>query len=478
MKIHALLALYAAPALVCYDNSNDAYIPEMWANESLMILDESMVMANLVHRDFQNEVQSMGDVVNTRRPSKFLSSRKGMFDSVIAQDANSVNVQVPLNQHHYNTFVIRDEEGSKSFKDLVSIYLQPAMQAVGRGIDRSVIGQVHRFLGTNATRVGQLGSGSSSTVRAAIIDCREKLNLANVPQDEMRHLVVAAQTESDMLNTDLFVKSNEAGTSDALRRAAIGKLFGFNIYAANSVPQVARVQCDVASGTITNAAAAGAGGGSQACTITGYEAIVGEWATVAGNDQPVHITARTASTNTTAVTLSEANKFATAGSAAITVFRACDAVGTTPAGWTKEVNVDGYNSLPPVAGRLLAHGVGADRRVYTIIEAYPHPSLSNTYSLLLDRPLDRAITDNDKVFPGPSGEFNLAFHKNAIALVNRPLARPMGGAGVLSTVASNGSLSMRVCMQYDSVLQGTRVTCDTLTGVALLDPAMGVQFLA
>lgn len=33
-----------------YNNDVDAYVPEFWANESLAILEESMVMAQLVHR--------------------------------------------------------------------------------------------------------------------------------------------------------------------------------------------------------------------------------------------------------------------------------------------------------------------------------------------------------------------------------------------------------------------------------------------
>lgn len=60
--------------------------------------------------------------------------------------------------------------------------------------------------------------------------------------------------------------------------------------------------------------------GSQAVGITGYEAQAGEYAVVAGNDQPTYVTAATvAAGDTMAVTLHEANKFATeAGAASLT----------------------------------------------------------------------------------------------------------------------------------------------------------------
>ena len=64
--------LYVTRArFVCFDNDNSAFIPELWANEGLAILQENMVIANLVHRDFENEIRQFGDVVNTRRPGTF-----------------------------------------------------------------------------------------------------------------------------------------------------------------------------------------------------------------------------------------------------------------------------------------------------------------------------------------------------------------------------------------------------------------------
>ena len=35
-----------------------------------------MVIANLVHRDFENEIRQFGDVVHTRRPGTFQIRRK------------------------------------------------------------------------------------------------------------------------------------------------------------------------------------------------------------------------------------------------------------------------------------------------------------------------------------------------------------------------------------------------------------------
>ncbi len=42
------------PFTACYENNLDAFIPELWAQEGLVMLEENMVMANMVHRDFED----------------------------------------------------------------------------------------------------------------------------------------------------------------------------------------------------------------------------------------------------------------------------------------------------------------------------------------------------------------------------------------------------------------------------------------
>ena len=98
--------------------------PELWAHEGLTMLEENMVMANLVHRDFEDTIAKFGDVVNTRRPGEFKIRRKTDGSPLNQQDATAINVPVPLDQWFYRSFVIRDGEGSKSFQDLTDIYLR------------------------------------------------------------------------------------------------------------------------------------------------------------------------------------------------------------------------------------------------------------------------------------------------------------------------------------------------------------------
>lgn len=58
----------AVPFRLVGDDYPSAFIPALWANESIAILEENMVVSNLIHRDFENVIQNFGDTVNTRKP--------------------------------------------------------------------------------------------------------------------------------------------------------------------------------------------------------------------------------------------------------------------------------------------------------------------------------------------------------------------------------------------------------------------------
>ena len=361
--------LYLSRAVVaCFDNDNQAFIPELWASEGLAILQENMVIANLVHRDFENEIRQFGDVVNTRRPGTFGIRRKQDGSTLQNQDATATNVKVPLDQWFYTSFTIKDGEASKSFQDLVDIYLRPGMMTIARSVDRSVLGHVWGFLGGPSSRVGRLSNLTAQNSKDYVLEARETLNVNKAPL-EGRNLVLAPVSETALLKNELFIAAQMRGDfGTALESATLGRILGFDTYMDQNVNSVSILNCDAdTTGTVTGALAAGVGG-SQAVTLADYAVNAGEFAVVAGNDQPTYITAATTtgtvgvkgSGTTTAITLNEANKFATLASAALTVYTACASYASYAAGWVEGIVLTGYTN-PPQIGQLVAFGTGGGR---------------------------------------------------------------------------------------------------------------------
>lgn len=454
----------------CFDNDIAALIPEAWANEGLAILSENMVMANLVHRDFSNDVASFGDTVNTRRPGEFSIKRKSAADSIQLQDIVSTNVQVKLDQHVYTSFIVKDEEATKSFQELVQIYLAPAMLNQARAVDRALLGRAHAFLG-NA--VGRLGSLDAATADSAVLEVRKRMNDNNA-YTTGRNLVLGSSSESAILQSTTFSRNDARGASGvtALEEARLGRIRGFDTWMSQNVSEVAETSTEVAAGT-TGAAYARGATGSLTIGVTGYVTKVGEYVTLAGDNQPCTVTATSNSSgSTTAITLDAPLKYAVANGAVATVYKAHTAKGAYAAGYSKGIVLDGH-ATPAQVGQLIAVGTGASRVIYTVIEV---TNGSGEYEVHLDRPLVAAIADNQLVFPGPAGALNLAFHRDAIALVSRPLALPMSG-NVSAAMVSANNVGMRVTMAYDPYKQGTVVTMDMLMGVAILEPKLGAVLL-
>lgn len=472
--------MYVNPFLACYANDNDALIPELWARESIAVLEENMVAGRLVHRDFENIIANFGDVVNTRKPQDGIVRRKTDADSIVYNDAVLTNVPVQLNQHYYAGFVIKDGERSKSLQDLISIHLVPTMKAVGNGIDRMILGRMaHELILTPQERVGRLNSLSSSNSKSTVLQARERLN-RTLATPMNRNLVLAPGSETSLLETELFIKANERGDDGtALEQARLGMILGFETFMDQNVNGILDDSNRDTVDSVTSASIpAGATGALTQLDWTGYEVQVGSFIQIDGNDQPHWATAVTTSVgDTTDVTLNEAIKFDVASGARTRAYDPGMADGVYSAGHTEAVVIDDMASGKNlVVGQLVAFGTtGGTRHTYTIIEVEASTATSTT--VLLDRPLDIAVADDEVAFPGPSGDFNLAFHRNAFSLVTRPLAAPDASMGARSFVAVHNNIAMRATMQYDIDAQGTKVVLDLLAGASMLDNALATLVL-
>jgi len=429
-------------------------------------------MANLVHRDFSSMVASYGDVVNTRRPSEFSTKRKAQADTVVSQDATSTNVQVPLNQHVYVTFTIKDEEASLSFKELISYYMEPAAMQMARTVDRILCGQVVQF---DANAAGRLAEMSSSNAKDWILEAREKMNV-NKAYPNGRSLVVSPQAETEMLKTELFIAANQRGDGGtALEEARLGRVLGFDTFMDQNVNY--RPLADGDTLTLNHAPGAAAGATGNLAITAGSAATVGSYVWFTGDGQPQEVKAITGTM--TGMTLVSPYKYAVSANAVGYAWEPAVVGATYAAGYDKGITLNTIASTKlPLVGQLMAFGTtnGGDRHEYTVIEV---DAVSATSAIVwLDRPLTAAVTAADLAFPGPHGSMCFAFHKDALALVSRPLAVPANSLGVQAAVGSYNDLAMRVAMQYNISSQGTVVTLDMLCGVAVLDTNLGCVLYA
>jgi hypothetical protein len=485
LKEHKVKLFSTKPNFVGYDNSLDAWVPEVWAQETLAILEEQMVIGNLIHRDFSDEISEFGDTVNTRRPNEYVAKRKGANDDVTVQASSADNVAVVLNQHIHTSFTIKDKEESLSFADLIRVHLNPAALSIARKIDRILMGQVYQYFvnrteGANKT-VGQLGGLSTANVKRTMLELGQSFDENKAPVDG-RWCIVPPRTKATILELDHFTGANTVGDDGtALRSAALGELLGFNWAMAQNTSSILTATSPAVK---ADELASDAAAGDTVVTVdAGAEFAVGDYITLEGDLMPYRIIG----ISTNDLTLNRPLRVAVPASASdiqLTNTGLVDLAGHTgvtayPANYDKEIQVNGTGV--PNVGQLVSFNTAGTPNValageYSIVDVTNISAGVN--QIELDRPLETAIADNDVVGYGHAGDYGFGFTRNALAMVMRPLAPPRSGAGALSGTANFNGIAMRVTISYEGRGQGHLVTLDVLFGTKVLDENQAVPFLA
>jgi hypothetical protein len=464
-----------------YANSLDAFIPEVWANESVAILLENMIASSMVHRDFENELAKFGDLVHTRKPAEFVAKRKTKSDDVTVQNAEATDIQVPLNQHLHTSFTLQDEDLTKSFQELRVLFLEPAVVSLAQAMDKITLGQCYQFM---ANQQGHLGLGAAGTIKSYMIDTRKRMSINKAPE-AARTLIIGPETEAHMLNLDTFTEADKVGDDgSALREASIGRKFGFNIYQCQNTPNPT-VSVDSAASKIDLSGGYAAGTTAihvDTAGLTDFENLAGCYIKIAGDETIQRVASESgAATQDIDLVISPGLRHAVLDDAVVTKYENAlvNDSDDYAIGYAKEITVDGYTGVIE-QGTLVSFSTdGAPNvpyaGVYCVISTTE--TTGNTTGITLDRPLALAIEDNDVIDLGPSGEVNFAFQRNCLALVIRPLVTVPGGMGAMSAIASFNDVAVRVTASYEGRAQGILITVDLLCGVATLDTNLAAIML-
>lgn len=125
-------------------------------------------------------------------------------------------------------------------------------------------------------------------------------------------------------------------------------------------------------------------------------------------------------------------------------------------------------------GKLLKGDIftTADGQSFTVTADSP-AAVAGVVTVAVSPAVGTALTASAVTFV-KSHEASLAFHRNAFAFVNRPLALPAGGAD--GYVTSFEGLSLRVTQDYVMSSKKNLISFDILYGVKTLQPELAARF--
>ncbi len=87
------------------------------------------------------------------------------------------------------------------------------------------------------------------------------------------------------------------------------------------------------------------------------------------------------------------------------------------------------------------------------------------------------VAANTAVTITPTHTANLAFHKNAFALVTRPLALPKGIGDGQKAIVNYDGFGLCVIYDYNSQFKNDAISIDMLCGVKTLNPELACRLL-
>ncbi|MGX2959500.1 P22 phage major capsid protein family protein [Peribacillus sp. JNUCC 23] len=247
--------------------TNQLITPQIVAKESLMVLENNMVLGNLVHRDYSNEfVNGVGDTVNVRKPATFITNE--FTTQIEIQDAKEASVPVKLDTHLDVSFEVTAKDLTLNISDFSRQFIQPAVSSIAQAVDVKIAKLYQDIPFTYGIALTTPGNV------ADITGARKVLNGNKAPMTE-RSLVLDPEADAKFLSLDVFNNADKVGDNGtALREGSLGRKFGFNIFMDQNIQNHDRGTLVAASANIVVKGAVAAGSStltlkSSGATLTG-----------------------------------------------------------------------------------------------------------------------------------------------------------------------------------------------------------------
>jgi len=202
--------------------ANILLTPSIIARESLMVLQNNMVLGGLVHKDYSAEFANVGDTITVRKPATFSVNE---FDgsTIVIQDAKESRVPVTLDKHLDLSFRVTSKDLSLNISDFSTQFIAPAMRAFAQDVDSRI---ASLYVGIPYTS-GEAGITPNSV--GSLTGVRKVMNDNKVPM-QGRNLVLDTAADAKLLELDTFNRVDASGTNTALQEAQLGRKLGFDIY--------------------------------------------------------------------------------------------------------------------------------------------------------------------------------------------------------------------------------------------------------
>lgn len=391
--------------------TNTLLTPALITKETLVMLENNLVSAAKVNRQFENQFVKIGSTITVRKPNRFtVSSGPGLQIQNVTEPSTSITIS---NQKHVD-FQFTGQDLTLVIEEFSERYLKPAASVLANQIDYDVLtlfNQVFNLLGT---------AGTPPNAYSYLANVGQRLDEGAVPQDgRVMILGPAAYWALDTALISLYVRS----VAEPALKGFLAAVANFEIYLDQNIQSQ------------TWGAFAGAGHVNSA-NQTGSQLITNNWtASITG------------------------------------LFNVGDVISING---VHAVNPKSRQSTGALQNFVITATANSDSGGNATLSIYPSITTSGAYQTVDSSPANLA-TINEVSTPTASTSYqqNIAFVRDAFGLCTVPLELPDGVDFRAREMYKNISMTIIRAFDINNYVYPCRI--DVLYGVAAFYPELAAR---
>jgi hypothetical protein len=223
--------------------SVNGFVPIIWTDQILDVLQKIPVFANLCNRDYEGDIRQVGDTVRISEIGDIAINNyaKNSTTALTVQELTDASQNLEITRARYFAFKLDDVDQAQTKPKLMEKATLRAAYNMKDDIDTWIgqsLSSAGFYQGVNSTQLGTSTAGGelsvTSTLILAAMGWAARLHDANNVPSQGRWMVVDPDIKYYMVLAKIVA---ETANSEAINggAAAIGNFMGYDIYVSNNV---------------------------------------------------------------------------------------------------------------------------------------------------------------------------------------------------------------------------------------------------
>lgn len=246
-------------------NDLSAFDGQAWSKRLVTKLNQINVMLPLVNKDYEGELQNIGDTVQVRTPGNITMGAYTKGGTLSYQDLAPTKEAFTVSDAEYFAFLVDDIDKAQNDINAMDVYQERAVVTMNNVVEAKILSKYTGVLTANKLTVTSTGiaagggtpvvltsEGANDSAYQAFVKARTALRKQEVPMAGLWAVIDPDTTALLLSDTKHFVRATEfgdrvvidgrlgiegiKGADGVTRPGFVGRCAGFDVYESTQVP--------------------------------------------------------------------------------------------------------------------------------------------------------------------------------------------------------------------------------------------------